>query len=1329
MSSIYNYDIGPKFPASDFLKLVLSKEDKMEYLIKEKKKIIDGITDEYYFINETLEEFEKINKTIKPKNHILSFIENDIRYYLKLKQFDSSVLYINTTQGLRDFFNSFRKDQGFETKILNIIDMLFRKIRTLDFDKDKSGIKLLYSTIIKNDYTNIILMLRTEHFIILPHNLNIFTPNDLFLLKKPKLVNQKLPNYTLFALTCFYNDKIDGIEITSIRHLGKIIKEHPNPEKYMNDWIIRLENLRTTIHAYYKYNFNIDDTDKIFIYVKYPEYKIQTLKFYTIYDGDFMSCKNMEYFLSRFIYLDDILDYIKLSKNSGKNILYEKNYIYSTNRIIKNNKNVSSTNTIVPLIPDISISDKSPDTSYGTMDLLNTINPLIIKQQYPIDIENIQTSTDIIISSNPTCIPLKINICRDLTNISYYKNKLSEYDWYFIEIRMNFIIGYGKDDVIFYGKYKGKYYSLEIKFKKHIIISDIVNLFANYYIGYFEFELVLNRCSDEKKIIEYTKTRYDTKFKQLLNNLYYDRVVVSSLLYDGEIPEFFDKQVRDGIELVQKTHSKFPQFKNNYSLKLLKLYLILNTENENNENDIECIYDSDPKKLNTCKMGNISDTSKKYISRMIFILDYTSPDYRFNMITTNTMSSVINNIDYYEYFKILFKNVFETKNIIEFVGWFLYNDSFTFKKNINDLKDENCAYIINMHRYIKIAFYKYFNEKLKINIPKNNIVLYYHRRSSYYGLHVRILIIKDFNKYLINRETNFVTTNKEYYSDEVENLLNLKINIFQDWEFCLYNVGNKQYVSKMSEIQDIPFIKPIQPIMSNTIIAKEIESDITPINMNCALIGGNKNFKNNFKSWTTIYLNIKNICKLYDFKKIIIDFTIEKKIKKIYNTEKYNKLTKYKYIMINSLGSKLRKTHIDIFNIDNVNDLLSMVFLILKKKTNSVLFIGKNPSTNDYFTISDNNKFNDFDQKYINNKYDIIIINHDIQKYITGYVVCQYYNKIIVSLIWSIEHISDNHIIVITFRDMVAPINRDLLLLLSQFSDITIRINYTIADPTGHPIKVIITNIKNKNILIEYLKEISTFECNLDLSFIKVNKVIKGSIEEFDNSINNICDFLFKRMFSYMQTYEIDKYKTNYPNISKENEELYLIKSLILFLIQDLYIENVKEDDYYIVFELMKKTKTKRILQVGMDNGIWSVFILTFFKFLYFKSDELYKLISVDPNQIIEYKNIGIDNLKNFNLLKYHKLVDDYSIIYMKKLIDKNKTYDIIFINEWITYDYTLEDLFNSLKLLNIGGYLIIDGILKKNNLKIIEYIDNVYKSLIKINMNSKNIAIYSKTE
>jgi hypothetical protein len=229
--------------------------------------------------------------------------------------------------------------------------------------------------------------------------------------------------------------------------------------------------------------------------------------------------------------------------------------------------------------------------------------------------------------------------------------------------------------------------------------------------------------------------------------------------------------------------------------------------------------------------------------------------------------------------------------------------------------------------------------------------------------------------------------------------------------------------------------------------------------------------------------------------------------------------------------------------------------------------------------------------------------------------------------------------------------------------------------------------------------------------------------------ILKISNNTFKKIFEYMETYEIDKYNTNYPTISKENEEFYLIKSLILFLIRNLYIENSKEEDYYIVFELMQKTKTKRILQIGMDNGNWSVFILTFFKFLYHESDELYKLISVDPNQIKEYKNIGIDNLKNLNLLKYHKLVDDYSFIYMQKLIDKNKFYDIIFINEWVSYDYALTDIFNSLKILNTGGYLIIDGLLNIDIHKITDFIDNNYKTFKKINMGNTNIAIYLKIE
>ena len=126
-------------------------------------------------------------------------------------------------------------------------------------------------------------------------------------------------------------------------------------------------------------------------------------------------------------------------------------------------------------------------------------------------------------------------------------------------------------------------------------------------------------------------------------------------------------------------------------------------------------------------------------------------------------------------------------------------------------------------------------------------------------------------------------------------------------------------------------------------------------------------------------------------------------------------------------------------------------------------------------------------------------------------------------------------------------------------------------------------NIKNNNELINYLKEISKFECKPELSFLNI-KNNEEKIKIFDNLILKISNNTFQRLFNYMETFEIDKYNTTYPNISKENEEFYLIKSTILFLIQNLYIENSNEDDYYILFELMKKTKTKRILQVGMED-------------------------------------------------------------------------------------------------------------------------------------------------
>ena len=1314
MSYIQLYSKLPKF-SNDILTQVLT-QNKIEFSIKaiERKRFIkqDETVQDYYLKTETVTEYidNYINNKYDNKNNyytnIVSFIINDIEYYLKLSKFNEQDNEYIKTNDSRDFLNVeelknfFNKQNVTKLEIVMHTEKSIENPKSIIYDYDENGQKLPYSTIIKNEYTNFVFISRTDFFILVPQNTCIPTPNDLYLrtLKKPLI-----PNYTLFVLNCFYNERIDGVRISSIRDLGRITKTNDDIKKV---WIDRLNNLKIAVHAYFKNNFGIDDTDKIFISVKYPEYyKNQSLKFYATYLGDFISSNDMMFYMLRYIHLDDIVEYIKLSKRTKSSILLKKDYSYFTNE--KNKKEKGKLQNKNDILYSINITDeKSEKSEDDKNEIITGIENITDEKSKKSDdnnseiIINLEKTTENNINEINTGIENNKDdseIIINLENNSHhiqelpenvdiskmnYKKKLLNYEWYFIEIKYNISPDYGYNDVIFYGKNGSKYYRIIIKFKKQNVgsLNNIYNLFSKYYVGFLEFELFLEKCR-KKEITRYNKIRYDANFKILLNNSYTTNDIISDYLYRCEIPSIFVTTNKKKVS----NSPDFREFNGDNSSKLLSLFFIENTQYKE---ITELVYSTDDKKLKrTSKMGdsNILD----YIARIVFKLDYGS-NYKFEMIPTNNYT--FNNImDYYLYFKELFEIVFATNNVIEYVGWFLYDDIFTFKYNVNDLQDKDYIYIKKIHRNIKKAFINYFLI-LGFNI---NIILFYHRYSIYPGLHIRVLIIKDLKKFLFEKQVVYTVLNRYLFSYEVENLLELKINFFQENIFFVYE--------KIEENNRT----------GNVALKNEI-------------IGGNDNNKNNFKSWIYKYLNIQNIYKIYNLNKIIIDFKIKENKKNISNIKIYDKWIKYKHIMIDIFGIKLKKLYGDIiFNLKYDYSILIKLFLIFKKKTNNVLFIGQIPSNTDYFTISNDYKFNNFDQKYINKKYDIIIINNKMTEFMNS---CSYFNRTIVSLLWSIHHINENGIIVIFFRNLMINYNRDLILLLSQFSDIIFEIDYTYSDPTAHSSKVIIKNIKNNNLLINYLEEISKIECYKELSFIEINNIIEGSIEKFNNDINNISNFILKKIFGYMKTFEIDKYNTNYPNISKENEELFLIKSLILFLIQYLYIENPKEDDYYILFELMKKTKTKRILQIGMDNGNWSVFILAFFKFLYYESDELYKLISVDPNQITEYLNMGIDNLKNFNLLKYHKLVDDYSIIYMKKLIDKNKTYDIIFINEWITYDYTLEDLFNSLKVLNIGGYLIIDGILKKNNLKIIEYIDKVFKTLIKINMDNKNIAIYSKT-
>ena len=1267
------YDIIPKFPAKNFLDLIILNINKVEYFLKIKHSEKSSVIQKYYLKTETETDYLNTAKNLNTSN-ILLFLRNDITYYLKLKKFNETNLkFITTKTELEDFF----RDNGFQN---STVDLFYDRLKTriLKYDKKENGKNLPYSTIIKNDYTKFILMMRTDYFVILPHNTSIFTPNDLYFYTLPK--QTECPHYSPHTITCFYNENIDGVKITSIRHLGEIMKDDIVKKEI---WINRLENLKMAIYAYFKNNFNIDDTDKIFIYVRYPEYNTQSLKFYADYYGDHMAGNNQFYYMSTLIYLDDIIENIELSIKKEKDILFIKDYSYFTNNV--NNSEQDK----------IWLNNKK-----SKKDIKEKSNIIIEKS----NIITEKTKSDyhkksFLYGGNP--IPLDIS-------------KLGEYIWYFIEIKINSSPGYGYDDIIYYGKKDNKNYCLEFKFKKQDIIDleNFYNLFENYYIGYFDFEIILKEECIEKKIILYQKIKYDDEFKKNIqikynddnitnNNTDINTNIISILLFNNIVPNTFKNFLKVIME-----NPLFENFNQEKCLDLLKLTLIT----KNNISKLKYSFEL----LNSdIKINNFTNNIDEETCKIILLLDNNS-NYKFNLDPTH--DKIFDRVESYNnYFFNLFTKILDEKNIIEYVGWFLPNNIFTFKNNITDVSDEDKIYLEDIHNKIHNCIIEYYKD-IGIEILPENIILFYHNPSLVSGLHIRILVIKDLNKFLFQKEFLYTIQTRYIYSWNVISLLKLEIEYFKNYRFTIY-----PYKVENKKIQEI------------TPIENKITSRI-PINS----IGGGLDIKDNFKKWIIIYINIKKINNIYKIKNFFIDFEIKIKDKNIQNINNYNKFIQYRLIMKDTYGNMFRQKLIKYFNIDIGNILLIKLLSLFNNNINNknILFIGapwtikysNNINNVNIFYIADNKNFNNFNIKYEKTYFDMIHITNNLDVITKPNTICEFFVKNISSLIWAFSHITVDGIICILIREISTSINKDLLLLLSQFSDIYISIDYTFSDPTGLPIQIIIKNIKNNKILIEYLTKISNFECKQELSFLNI-KNNEEQIKIFDNTILKISNIAFKKIFDYMKIFEKDKYNTNYPNISKENEEYYLIKSTILFLIQYLYIESPKENDYYNLYELMKKTKTKRILQVGMNNGNWSVFILAFFKFLYHESDELYKLISIDPNQIIEYKNMGIDNLKNLNLGKYHKLVDDYSYIYMQKSIDKNKKYDIIFINEWITYDYTITDIFNSLKLLNTGGYLIIDGILNKSYLKIIEYIDNVYKHFIKINMGNINIAIYSKIE
>ena len=149
------------------------------------------------------------------------------------------------------------------------------------------------------------------------------------------------------------------------------------------------------------------------------------------------------------------------------------------------------------------------------------------------------------------------------------------------------------------------------------------------------------------------------------------------------------------------------------------------------------------------------------------------------------------------------------------------------------------------------------------------------------------------------------------------------------------------------------------------------------------------------------------------------------------------------------------------------------------------------------------------------------------------------------------------------------------------------------------------------------------------------------------------------------------------------------------------------------LFDLILKYKLYNIISIGLGYGINNIFMSQALEKIY--HEQLFDkgiIINIDPNQRKFFGNIGIENIKRTDNLKFFKFITENPDIYINKLYKKEgkKQYDLILLN--MNYLLTKDIICNSIKLLKKGGYLIFSDIKHPYVRNLINFITNNIKVL-----------------
>jgi hypothetical protein len=325
---------------------------------------------------------------------------------------------------------------------------------------------------------------------------------------------------------------------------------------------------------------------------------------------------------------------------------------------------------------------------------------------------------------------------------------------------------------------------------------------------------------------------------------------------------------------------------------------------------------------------------------------------------------------------------------------------------------------------------------------------------------------------------------------------------------------------------------------------------------------------------------------------------------------------------------------------------------------------------------------------------------------------------------YMINHLNDDGYFFMNFLGFDSKIIKLIHLLLLLFDRVLIkrpRLTYALFCFNYNPIIY-------KDDFLKLLVNIESLKIEPLIDLEKLSKEIYNRLFYLTEIVNTIKTNNLKKYYSIVYKFHIN----NYIDIQYANENNQLNSQLEqdiynIININHLPIKNNYIDSYILpiegnkLYNLIITNKLNKCIQIGMEYGITTIYILLGLNKLKLKSN----LITIDEYQKSRWNNFGIKLVELNNLTKLYSFYEEPSYIALPKLLEKD-TYNMVFINGWNTFDYILLCIAYASILLDVDGFLILNNKYSSTVNKCIKYIDNNYSNMTKIETENELI-IYKK--